>query len=305
MPGGFRKDLRDFLDARLGNASTTVVCAAIYALALAGAAWATGLAQQPMLAALAGMVAATLTVFAFATLLGNASVYDPFWSAAPPFVLLWLLVESPTTAARPAIVFAAVLFWAIRLTTNCLVRWPKLADEDFRYRDLRARTGRLFPLVNLAGIELFPTLLVFLGCLPLFAVASSDSPPSLLDLAAAILAVAAIAIETAADWQLRAHKRSGKHDILTTGVWGWSQHPNYLGEIAFWWALFLFGLAAGAPLWTGIGALAMTALFWFVSIPLMLQRKRARHPGYDEAVKGIAVLVPGVGRQIHQRPLQP
>jgi steroid 5-alpha reductase family enzyme len=273
------------------------VCLVVYALALLAAAWATGLFAHPMLAALAGMVAATLVVFAFATGLGNASLYDPFWSVAPPFILLWLVVENPAPGLRTVLVSAAVLVWAVRLTANCLVRWPKLAEEDFRYRDLRDKAGRFFPLVNLAGIELFPTLLVFLGCLPLFAVASSDSPPGWLDLAAIALVVAAIAIETVADWQLRAHKRIGRHEILTTGVWGWSQHPNYLGEIAFWWALFLFGLSAGAPLWTGIGALAMTALFWFVSIPLMLERKRTRHPGYDEAVKGIAVLVPGVGRR--------
>ncbi len=296
MTGGFRKSLRDWLDARLGAASTTVVCTAVYALALAIAAWATDLAGHPMLAVLAGMVAATAIVFAFATLLGNASVYDPFWSVAPPFVLLWLLTAGDETGIRTTVVSAAVLFWSIRLTTNCLVRWPRLKEEDFRYGDLRAKTGRFFPLVNLAGIEMFPTLLVFLGCLPLFAVTSSDSPPGWLDLAATILVVAAIAVETIADWQLRTHKRSGNKQILTTGVWGWSQHPNYLGEIAFWWALFLFGLAADAPLWTGIGALAMTALFWFVSIPLMLARKRARHPGYDKAVKGIAVLMPGVGR---------
>ncbi|MEX0956794.1 MAG: DUF1295 domain-containing protein [Rhizobiaceae bacterium] len=297
MPDGFRKTLRDLFDARLGAASTTVVCTAVYALALAAAAGATSLAGHPMLAVLAGMVAATLVVFAFATLLGNASLYDPFWSVAPPFVLLWLLAAEGAAGWRDWIVFASILFWAVRLTTNCLVRWPRLSDEDFRYRDLRGKTGRWFPLVNLTGIELFPTLLVFLGCLPLFAAASSARPMGLLDLIATILIAAAIAIETVADRQLRAHRLAGSREILTSGVWGWSQHPNYLGEITFWWALFLFGLAAGAPVWTGIGALAMTALFWFVSIPMMLARKRARHPGYDEAVKGIAVLVPGVGRK--------
>ena len=294
MPDDFRTAIRQALDARLGNASTLVMSLIVYALALGGASWAVGLTPHPMLAALAGMVTATLVVFTAATLLGNASLYDPFWSVAPPLMLVWLLVAEGAAGWREALVFAAVLAWAVRLTWNCMARWRHLSEEDFRYRDLRAGTGGWFPLVNLAGIELFPTLLVFLGCLPLFAVASSTSPLGWLDLAAALLAGAAIAVETTADRQLRAHKRTGKREILTTGVWGWSQHPNYLGEIGFWWALFLFGLAAGAPWWTGAGALAMTALFWFVSIPLMLKRKRSRHPGYDEAVRGIAVLVPGI-----------
>lgn len=292
MRDDFRKRLRAGLDSSLGNASTTVVSLVVYGLAIAAGAWATGLAAQPMLAALAGMVAATLVVFVFATLIGNASLYDPFWSVAPPVILIWLMAGQDGTGLRTWIVFAAVMFWAIRLTTNCLVRWPQFAEEDFRYIDLREKTGALFPAVNLAGIETFPTLLVWAGCLPLVAVASSAAPLGWLDLVATVLVIAAIALETVADWQLRAYKRSGAGGILNSGVWGWSQHPNYLGELGFWWALFLFGLAAGTPWWTIAGALAMTALFWFVSIPMMLTRKRARHQEYDEAVKGIAVLVP-------------
>ncbi|MBO6716817.1 MAG: DUF1295 domain-containing protein [Rhizobiaceae bacterium] len=292
-----RQSLRDRLDALLGNASTTVVCLAVYAVAIAAAWWATGLFAQPMLAVLASMVAATLVVFAFATLIGNASLYDPFWSVAPPVVLVWLMAMEVQPGLRAWIVFAVVLFWTVRLTTNCLLRWPKLAEEDFRYIDLRTKTGRLFPLVNLAGIEMFPTLLVFLGCLPLFTVAGSSRLLGWLDFVATAVAIAAIALETLADRQLRAHRLSGSREVLRSGVWGWSQHPNYLGEIAFWWALFLFGVAAGAPWWTGFGAIAMTALFWFVSIPLMLTRKRARFAHYDKAVAGIPVLLPGIVRR--------
>jgi steroid 5-alpha reductase family enzyme len=294
QPTDPRARLRHRLDAALGNASTLVVCLVVYALALAAAIAALRLIEpaHPMLAVLAGMVAATLVVFAFATALDNASLYDPFWSVAPPLVMLQLLVAAGEPSARFWLVFALLGAWAARLTWNCFARWPRLDEEDFRYRDLRVQSGRLFPLVNLAGIELFPTLLVFAGCLPLLAVADSDRPLGWLDGVAALVMAGAIALETIADRQLAAHRARGDGSVLTSGLWGLSQHPNYLGELGIWWALFLFGLAAGAPWWTVAGALAMTALFRFVSIPMMLRRKRARRPGYDAAVAGIPVLVP-------------
>jgi len=293
-----RKRLRNWADARFGQASTIVVSLVAYAVSFAAAALSLTLWPQAntMLAVLIAMVAATLALWVIATLLDNASIFDPFWSVAPPIVFLFLLFHArPATdwLARDWLVLVIILAWALRLTWNCMARWTVLAEEDFRYRKLRKATGNWFWLVNLTGIEMFPTLLVFLGCLPLHALVTSDAPLNALDLAATVLALAAIGIEALADRQLWAHRRSEhRGDVLTSGIWGWSQHPNYLGEISFWWAILFFGLAAGAPLWTAVGAVAMTLLFRFISIPMMVTRKRQRRPDYDASVAGIPPLLP-------------
>lgn len=286
------------LDRKLGDFSALTVSLPAYVMASCMAWWAAGLVStgMPILAVLVAMVASTLLLYCVSVFIGNASVYDPYWSVAPPLVALYLLSSQNTPSPPPErawIVFAVVTLWSVRLTINCMTRWRRLAEEDFRYRDLRTKSGRWFWVVNLFGIELFPTFLVFLGCLPLFAAMTSAVPLNWLDLAGLLLGLAAIVIEAAADHQLRRHRTDpARTGILTGGIWGWSQHPNYLGEIAFWWALLLFGLAAGAPPWIAAGALAMTALFRWVSIPLMLARKRQRHTGYDAEVRGIPVLVP-------------
>ncbi|GAJ06174.1 unnamed protein product, partial [marine sediment metagenome] len=60
---------------------------------------------------------------------------------------------------------------------------------------------------------------------------------------------------------------------MSTGLWAYSRHPNYLGEVMFWWGLFLFALAADlSHWWVFVGPLAMTVLFIFVSIPMMDKR---------------------------------
>jgi steroid 5-alpha reductase family enzyme len=81
--------------------------------------------------------------------------------------------------------------------------------------------------------------------------------------------------------------------VIDRGLWSRSRHPNYLGEIAFWWGLWLFGLAA-APgwWWTIAGPIVMVLLFALVSVPLMDGRSLQRRPAYAEVMRRIPALLP-------------
>jgi steroid 5-alpha reductase family enzyme len=80
---------------------------------------------------------------------------------------------------------------------------------------------------------------------------------------------------------------------MESGLWTYSQHPNYLGEITFWWGLYLFALASGlSHWWTIIGPLTITALFVFISVPMMDRRMAKRHAGYLGQRKEVPALLP-------------
>jgi steroid 5-alpha reductase family enzyme len=246
-------------------------------------------------AALADL-AATAVVFAFSLGLDNSSVYDPYWSVAPfPVGLYWMVRFSAGMTPRQAVLLALVLFWAVRLTINWLRRWRGLADEDWRYADFR-RLGPAYWPVSFLGFHMFPTILVFLGCLSLVPALSGGSRAvGVLDLLALAVTVAAIGIESTADKQLRRFLASSRTpgQILDTGLWVLSRHPNYFGEVLFWWGLYLFGLAANpAWWWTIIGPIAITGLFLGVSVPMMDRRMLARHPGYAAHMGIRSALVP-------------
>jgi steroid 5-alpha reductase family enzyme len=250
-------------------------------LAALGAAWLLP-GRHPVLVAAVADVAATLVVFAFSVRHDNSSVYDPYWSVAPiAVVAYWLAQASPGAAPlRQGLATLLVLAWATRLTANCMLRWRSLADEDFRYAEMRPRAGRAYWLVSFLGFHLMPTLWVFLGLLPLWpALALPGRPPGLLDAAAALVTAGAITIEALADLQLRAFLAAPRRPgaLLDNGLWAVSRHPNYVGEVLFWWGLWLFGLAADPGWWwTVAGPLAITLLFGFVSVPLMERRLAAR-----------------------------
>ena len=67
------------------------------------------------------------------------------------------------------------------------------------------------------------------------------------------------------------------------GLWKYSRHPNYLGEVSFWFGIYIFALASGsAPMWLLACPLVMLALFVFISCPMMDNRSLKKRPDYKE-----------------------
>src|SRR5262249_34666855 len=154
-----------------------------------------------------------------------------------------------SVAARHVAAIGLLLIWGLRLTLNWAANWPGMGHEDWRYVKMRADTaGRApWPLVAFAALPLVPPLPVFLGVLPLWPVlATGTKSASILDVAAPLVTAVAIVIELVADLQL--HRFTGdpanRGKIMDRGLWRWSRHPNYFGELSFWWGLWLFSLAA-------------------------------------------------------------
>ena len=242
-------------------------------------------------------VVATLVIFGFSSAFNNASFYDAYWSVAPPFLAGYFLwAQNGELDLRALLLLLLVFAWAIRLTHNWARGWTGLAHIDWRYVDLSAQTGRAWPLVNLLGIHLFPTVLVFVGCVSLqLSLAPDTGAFGALDLLATLVGGSALWLEYTADNQLREFRLNPDNQgtTLTTGVWSWCRHPNYLGEIGFWVALFLFAWAAAGnaafdlAIW---GPIAMLVLFAAISIP-MIERRLATRQGYAEhKAKSFALL---------------
>jgi steroid 5-alpha reductase family enzyme len=253
--------------------------------------------HDPLWVGLVADVVATLVIFGFSRGFRNSSYYDTFWSVAPIFVVgYWtIFADAGANPVRQALCLGAIAFWGTRLTTNWATQWPGLAHEDWRYRDLRHRSGFAFPLVDLLGIHLMPTLLVFLALWPAYLAVTSPAPVGMLDLAATAVAVGATFLEAKADAQLRAFRLTNKtpEAVIDEGLWRWSRHPNYLGEIGFWWGVWLFGVAATPKAAVAcVGAVAIAALFRFVSIPMMEGRLEARRPAYAEVRRTVPMLLP-------------
>lgn len=272
-----------------------------YVMAL-GAGWLTILMapiEHPIWLTLAADVVATLVIFGWSMAYDNSSFYDAYWSVIPPaIVLYWIsLAEPGVVPFRTALVLLVVWLWGVRLTWNWARGWTGLDHEDWRYVDFREQFPKAYWLVSFGGIHFFPTLIVFAGMYAVYpALVTGARPVGWIDALALVVGLVAVALEFFADNQLRAFvlgpKRPG--ETLRTGLWAHSRHPNYLGEILFWWSLYLFGVAAD-PGWLGrglFGPAAMTAMFVFVSIPLLEKRSLERRANYQQVIDEIPMLIP-------------
>lgn len=279
----------------------------VVAYVLAGAAaLATGIwfhAQQPIVIVALADLAATIVIFIFSMITNNSSIYDPYWSVAPvPIALFWLAQPGSDGFANPrhVLIFALLCLWAIRLTANWATRWRGLRDEDWRYRDMRKQSGIFYWPVSFLGIHLMPTLLVFLGSLAMWPTLS-DRNTSLtwLDGVAALVVLAAVAIEGTADFQMQRFrsKQGSAEQVIPPGLWSASRHPNYFGEVLFWWGLYLFvPLAYRNFWWVIVGPLAILVLFLGISIRLMERHLLAEHPAYAEYQRRVSPFFPWISR---------
>ncbi|MEV4630558.1 DUF1295 domain-containing protein [Micromonospora sp. NPDC049523] len=291
--------------ARTSRAASLGLVAGVYLVAGGAGAltwWLLAPHHHPLAVALWADLVGTAVVFAASVLARNASLYDPYWSVAPPLVVLgWVVAAGHGVGVRQALVLGLVTVWAVRLTGNWMAGWTGLSHEDWRYVQMREQTRGRLPwwLVNLTGVQLVPTLVVFAGLLAVWPAVTGDRPLGWLDAVAAGLTATAIALEALADRQLHRFtaEPANRGRIADRGVWRYVRHPNYLGEIAFWWGLWLFGLAAAPRWWTVVGPLAMVALFTGVSIPMMDRRSLDRRPGYREHMRKVPALLPRLTRR--------
>jgi steroid 5-alpha reductase family enzyme len=242
-------------------------------------------------------LAATLVVFVFSFALRNSSVYDAYWTAAPPVFAagLWAAELGGVVHGRAAVTLLVVGLWSARLTINWIRGWGGLDHEDFRYRDLQRKTGSAYWLVSLTGLHLFPTAVVLVTMLPFAAIfVPSDRGLGALDALGAAISFGGVVMQTVADEQLRAFTkaRTDRDAICDRGLWRYSRHPNYFGEISFWSGLAVIALASGeAAWWSLLGVLAIAGLFFLASIPMM-EARQARKAGWAAYAARTSRLVP-------------
>lgn len=255
---------------------------------------------DPLTMGLVADCAATVAIFGWSFAFSNSSFYDAYWSVAPPLlgVYWWTTAAPGADPTRKALALALCTLWGIRLTYNWARGWTGLGHEDWRYVDLQTKTGKAYWLVSFAGLHFFPTFQVFAGCVGFYyALTAEGHAFGALDVAACVVTAGAILIETLADEQLRAFAHKPDRvpgSVMMDGLWAYSRHPNYFGEMSFWWGLFLFGLAARPEAWKVmlIGPVAITVMFFFVSVPMMEKRQLERKPSFAEHIRTTSMIIP-------------
>ena len=118
----------------------------------------------------------------------------------------------------------------------------------------------------------------------IYALAYPGNELNNLDILAAFLAIAAVIIQMISGQQMfNFRKNLSEPKTMKSGLWYYSRHPNYFGEILFWFSLFVFALAANFNfIWLLIGTLIMYALIAIASVSMMDKRSLERRSDFKE-----------------------
>ena len=260
--------------------------------------------------------------FAFCFIVGelaqNFSQMDKLWSILP-IAYAWIVAGKGGLKPRLVVYALIVTVWGVRLTINFarkgayrLKFWT--GEEDYRWSIVRSnpifRHKLAWTLFDLFFISLYQNLLVLGICLPSLAAMESTAPFGAWDIAATVLAVLFLALETVADeYQWRFHQTKKKllsegkalpkpYDLgfNTTGPWSRMRHPNYLGEQGIWLSLYLFAIGAGAASrgvfhWSAAGPLLLILLF-MGSSALGESISSKKYPRYKDYIEQVRKYIP-------------
>ena len=234
----------------------------------------------------------TIVIFIFSMLHNNSSVYDPYWSIIPFFIVfIWILHLEHYNLITLSL-FTGVFIWGFRLTKNWIINFNGFIEEDFRYVDFRKTFNKFYWVISFLGIHMFPTLIVYLGLYPIYYIFTNDiNYESLVYLGTLIMILSAL-LSLLSDTQLRKHKLNSKNESIKIGIWKYSRHPNYLAELMFWFGIYVASLSVGFNLLSSLGIIGMIILFNFYSIPKMENKLLKNKNDYEDIINNVPRLLP-------------
>ncbi len=245
------------------------------------------------LASLGAALGVMLVAWLASVVMRDAGVADVAWGLAFVAIAIVALVVGDGDEQRSLLIVILVSIWGVRLAGYIAQRHD---GEDRRYAAMRAR-HKNFALRSLWSVFGAQALIAWVISLPIQVAATDPTPATLGVLAWAGAAVAAFGIlfEAIADAQLRAFTKDPESEgkVMDQGLWRYSRHPNYFGEVCVWWGIWLIALETGSAWWTAVGPALLTFLLLRVSgVALTEKTISSRRPGYADYVKRTSAFLP-------------
>lgn len=240
-------------------------------------------------------VIATIFVWLIGIIFKTASIYDPYWSVQTLLIYIPLMFKFNNFSFGSILLLIIISIYTIRLTGNFLIGFNDLSYIDWRYKKIKDTTGKFYQFVSLIGIHLVPTIVVYAASVPSFMYLEHGADFNPIQIIGLIVMLIGILLELIADTNMKQFQkiRTSRKEIIRVGLWKNSRHPNYLGEILFWYGLSFVFIFTFINEWYFIfGAVLNTLLFLFISIPLADNHLKTYKEGYDEYVLETHSLLP-------------
>ena len=248
----------------------------------------------------AGSIACYLILWTMALRLKDVTFVDAYWPLGMALLAWNSFFETGAGAPRKWLLAMLCAAWGLRLGAYLHWRWRR-RGPDRRYQALLAgaerNQGLGFPLASLVLVFAFQAVLQFVVSLPVQLGMLATAPAALgpQAQAGAGLAVLGLVFETVSDWQLAHFKADPRNrgQVLETGLWRYSRHPNYFGDACVWWGLYLIAAETAPGLWSLPGPILLTLiLVSWKGAPAIEGEMRRTRPGYEAYARRTSGFIP-------------
>ena len=245
------------------------------------------------LASLGGTALLMIVTALIGARIGRHNVVDVTWGGG--FVLIALIAAATGTgdAWRRVLLLVLVGAWGLRLAVH-VFRRSRGHGEDPRYTELLSKAPGNTTLFALRKIYLTQAVALWFVSLPLQVSAVAQGSVVAVVVLGVLVWMLGWTFEAVGDAQLKAFKAdaSNKGKIMDRGLWSWTRHPNYFGDSAVWWGLFLVSASAWPGVFTLLSPIAMTYFLVFATGARLLERSMEKRPGYREYQQRTSYFLP-------------
>jgi steroid 5-alpha reductase family enzyme len=225
----------------------------------------------------------------------DSSIADIFWGTYFIFIALILYFLQSGPDSVQTIYLLLIIIWGLRLAIHIGLRKVN-KPEDKRYAAWRIKWGSNFQARNLVQNYLLQGMLAATISLPTFFIfyLPQNNEFNWLKIIGLILFGIGFSFEVISDFQLSRFLKNGTKtgSIMTKGLWKYSRHPNYFGEIVLWWGLWIISLSSRLSLIGVIGPILISVLILFVSGVPLLEKHYEHNKNYQEYKRVTPPLVP-------------
>ncbi|MFN8316726.1 MAG: DUF1295 domain-containing protein [Chitinophagales bacterium] len=209
-------------------------------------------------------------------------VADIAWGLGYVFICIYLFLFQ-SKAPISVLLYTLVIIWGLRLSIHIYTR-NKGKTEDFRYKQWREEWGKTFYWRSFLQVFLLQGVILLIIISPIILSSTVlDQNYSLATIIGIVLWTVGFIFQALGDYQLKvfSKQRKSKDEIMQSGLWKYSRHPNYFGEILMWWSIFLITLPFDNSLWFIFSPVTITFLLLFVSGVPLLEAKYRGNTAFD------------------------
>ncbi len=225
--------------------------------------------------------------FSFYYFFKRKDVADVFWGLGFFIVTVVSYIFSTKTYLAH-ILMILVTLWSLRLSVHIFLR-NRLRGEDFRYEKWRGVKEVFFK------VFLLQPLILYLIASPIFwAMSYPITAQNPFFVASLFFWLSGFILETLSDYQLYQFKKDNKNQgkVLQTGLWSYCRHPNHLGEISQWWAIWVLTLGVSGSIYFVFSPLLLSYLILFVSGVAPLEEKLKKNKDLNLYLKNVPKIFP-------------